>query len=343
MLKLTNQLAALGLAACVAVPVVATHAAPPPEREVEVNVGQQGAEVKVQRDEEAATRKVQEGKQFGAYRSSDLLDMEVKNAEGKDLGKISDIVIATDSGDVRYAAMSFGGFLGLGDKMFALPWDALRMKKTDDSTYLVLNVTKEKLENAPGFDEDNWPNFADAQMTSKLDAYYGTDKQKKSNRPNANRNDAQRNDNQQPEARQQRTPANERTANAADPTQISATGSAFRISQVKSLPVHDAQGKDIAAIEDVVIDIDEGTVRYVAISFDDSWGYGEKLFALPWKTLKFQHQDDATAIVLNVSQAQMKTATGFESEDWPNFADPEWRNKTDKFYLNTPGAKVEVE
>ena len=259
MKNLTKRLAVFGLASCFAVPALAADPVAPREKGVDVNVGGNGVQVKV------------------------------KNAEGKDLGKINDIVIDTNNGNVRYAAMSFGGFLGLGDKMFALPWDALRMKKTDDSVYLVLNVTKEKLENAPGFDQDTWPDFANAEMTGKLDAYYGTQRERRPNAPNANR---VRRDNDR-----------DTTRNAVDSTTPMGV---YRVSQINSMTVYDAQNESIADIQDVVIDIDQGKVRYVAVAFNDSWGYGEKLFAMPWKAFAFKTIDDQTKLVLNVNKAQLR-------------------------------------
>jgi hypothetical protein len=79
----------------------------------------------------------------------------VKNMQGEDLGKIEELMIDRDSGRVAYAVLSFGGVLGLGDKLFAIPWDALRLSTEEKAFFL--DVDKEQLKNAPGFDKDNWP------------------------------------------------------------------------------------------------------------------------------------------------------------------------------------------
>lgn len=102
--------------------------------------------------------------------ATSLIGDDVRNANGDDLGKIEDLMINTATGKVEYAVLSFGGFLGIGDKLFAVPLEAMSVD-TDDKC-LVLNETKERLENAPGFDKDNWPKNPDAKWNNKVRAYY---------------------------------------------------------------------------------------------------------------------------------------------------------------------------
>jgi len=89
------------------------------------------------------------------FRSSKLVGMNVKNSKNQDLGKIEDLVI-DERGHVRYAAISFGGFLGFNNKYFAVPWRAIKVKHDAGSSshYIEMNVTKEYLENAHGFASD---------------------------------------------------------------------------------------------------------------------------------------------------------------------------------------------
>ncbi|MEO5810703.1 MAG: PRC-barrel domain-containing protein [Rhodanobacter sp.] len=94
----------------------------------------------------------------------------VKNHKGESVGDLKDIMIDTTSGKVAYGVLSFGGVLGMGEKLFAVPWDALTVDGSNKQ--LLLNVDKEKLKDAPGFDKDHWPNFADQAFTDKMRAYY---------------------------------------------------------------------------------------------------------------------------------------------------------------------------
>ena len=80
-------------------------------------------------------------------------------------------MIDTSKGKIAYAVVSFGGFLGIGDKYFAVPWEAFQVDREDED--FVLNVDKEKLENAPGFDKDNWPSHAKHEYLTNVYNHFG--------------------------------------------------------------------------------------------------------------------------------------------------------------------------
>src|SRR5512134_171253 len=83
---------------------------------------------------------------------------KVVNKDGEQLGNIKDLVIDLDDAQIAYAVLSFGGFLGLGDKLFAIPLEALTFDPRENQ--VVLDVDKDVLKNAPGFDKDKWPDTA---------------------------------------------------------------------------------------------------------------------------------------------------------------------------------------
>src|SRR5437764_12491548 len=99
-----------------------------------------------------------------------LIGDKVVNANDDDLGKIEAIMLDVQTGRIAYAVLSFGGFLGMGTKLFALPWSALTLD-TDEKQF-ILDVPKDKLENAPGFDKNHWPSMADPRWAKDLHAYY---------------------------------------------------------------------------------------------------------------------------------------------------------------------------
>lgn len=100
-----------------------------------------------------------------------LMGNRVRNAAGQNLGKIEEIMIDVNAGRIAYAVLSFGGFLGIGDKLFAVPWDSLALDASAQE--FILDVDKEVLENAPGFDKDNWPDMADASWHTQVHGHYG--------------------------------------------------------------------------------------------------------------------------------------------------------------------------
>jgi sporulation protein YlmC with PRC-barrel domain len=123
---------------------------------------------------------------YGMYRSNDsagpgprlmgantLIGDDVYNHKNEKLGDIKEIMLDTYSGKVCYAVLSYGGFFGIGEKLFAVPWKALTLDT--ENKRLVLSVEKEKIENAPGFNTDHWPNMADEVWTNEIHRYYATE------------------------------------------------------------------------------------------------------------------------------------------------------------------------
>ena len=104
-------------------------------------------------------------------RVSQLTGMNIQNPQGESVGGINDLVLDANTGRVRYAAVTYGGFLGIGNKMFAVPFEAFKMQRSADDPsdiVLVLDVTPEQLKGSVGFDENSWPDFADKQYTAEI-------------------------------------------------------------------------------------------------------------------------------------------------------------------------------
>ena|SRR5437868_2601151 len=100
-----------------------------------------------------------------------VIGSKIINPQGEDLGKIEDVILDTEAGRIVYAILSFGGFMGLGNKYFAVPWQSLNFNQAESCG--VLNADKRLLENAPGFDKDEWPNLADPSWSNRVFTHYG--------------------------------------------------------------------------------------------------------------------------------------------------------------------------
>ena len=100
-----------------------------------------------------------------------LVGDRVVNLQREDLGSVEHLMVDLDTGRIAYAVLSFGGFLGMGDKFFAIPWGALAVDKVEKR--FILNVDKERLKLAPGFDKERWPNMGDRSWGSQVYTYYG--------------------------------------------------------------------------------------------------------------------------------------------------------------------------
>jgi sporulation protein YlmC with PRC-barrel domain len=103
--------------------------------------------------------------------AADTLEADdLVNTAGDKLGELEHIMIDVPAGRVAYAVLSFGGFLGMGDKLFAIPWRALQIDPPNHR--FILDVDKETLESAPGFDKDHWPSMADEQWAREIHTHY---------------------------------------------------------------------------------------------------------------------------------------------------------------------------
>jgi sporulation protein YlmC with PRC-barrel domain len=154
-----------------------------PRRSTQVEVDRGGVHVDSNVDKSREMSGDQSRLQSGYVkiaRVKDLVGLSVQSPNNESLGKVEDLVIDPAKGQIRYAVLSFGGFLGMGNKLFAVPWNELKLQSegvtssgTQKGDHYILAVDKETLKNAPGFDKEQWPNFADQQWSITIDKFYG--------------------------------------------------------------------------------------------------------------------------------------------------------------------------
>ena len=104
--------------------------------------------------------------------ASSLASDDVYDPKGEKLGSVKEIMLDTRAGKISYVVLSFGGFLSIGEKLFAVPWGALTVDT--ENKRLVMDTNEDRLKEAPGLDADNWPNMADPTWEKTVHAYYGT-------------------------------------------------------------------------------------------------------------------------------------------------------------------------
>jgi sporulation protein YlmC with PRC-barrel domain len=248
-------------------------------------------------------------------RSGDIIGLSVQNKAGEHLGKIDDLVIDMKSGDVRYAALSHGGVAGIGSKLFAVPWQAMTFvlgePNKPNSRHFVFDKTNDQLDNAPSFDSSHWPNVADPKWAESVDKHY-----------NVSRQDVKRQEEPSPKSTE-----GER--------QTVAYETVFRASKIKGMDVRNNANEHLGSIDEIVLDVTKGHVEYLALSFGSVFTGGNKLFAVPLSSCTLNHANDKTFITLHVSQDQLRNAPGFDKNNWPDMADPNWKKENDAFYQRT--------
>jgi sporulation protein YlmC with PRC-barrel domain len=103
-------------------------------------------------------------------KASSIIGTDVVNPKDESLGNIKEVVIDPYTGRVAYAVVSFGGFLSMGEKLFAVPFSAFEYNTTTHK--YMLDVSKERLKAAPGFDPDHWPSMAEEKWNRDVYKYY---------------------------------------------------------------------------------------------------------------------------------------------------------------------------
>jgi sporulation protein YlmC with PRC-barrel domain len=223
---------------------------------------------------------------------STLTGREVQNPQGAKIGKIEDVVIDAASGQIAYAVLSFGGFLGLGESWVVMPWHSLQTMHRGQT--FTLNMSEEQLKNAPKFDPNQWPDMEDLHWGDTIHAYYG----------------------QVPYWRQQLPPT------AAHEKAESPEFQLLRSDQALRHEVINTRGQRIGKIEDIVIDTTLERIAYAVLSFGGFLGLGEKWFAVPWSA--FEPSPGFRTLTLAVSKEALKKAPGFDKNDWPDMTDHSW-------------------
>ncbi len=222
-----------------------------------------------------------------------LTDDKVVNTAGEDLGKFEDLMIDLADGRVAYAALSFGGILGMGNKLFAIPWKALTLK-VHEHTFL-LDIPKETLKNAEGFDKDNWP-VTTRDWLFNMYSYYGYQPY------------------WQTGAVETATPESERISRMTSRTDRSSP-EFLPASDIQGKKVINRDGDHIGKIEDIMIDLHDGRIAYIVISHGGILGVGSKQLAIPWNSLTLRARENA--FVLDISKETVDKAEGLDKDKWP--------------------------
>jgi PRC-barrel domain len=127
--------------------------------------------MEIRSTERNATYRHPDGEGALLLSANTLIGSKVFNRKEENLGDIKELMLNTVSGSVSYAVLAAGGFLGMGEKLFAVPWSALSLDT--EKKCFVLDVDVDRFKEAPGFDKDQWPNMADATWAKGIHSYYG--------------------------------------------------------------------------------------------------------------------------------------------------------------------------
>jgi len=249
---------------------------------------------------------------------------KVVNAAGDNLGKIEELMIDLQDGRAAYAVLSFGGFLGMGDKLFAIPWRAFSLRLQEHA--FALDIPRDVLEKAEGFDKDNWP--ITREELSRNYTYYGYQPYWHTGVPaQAVTSTVMRGETESERITRMRS-----AADRDNPDFLSADS-------IKGDKVVNRDGEHLGKIEELMIDLQDGRVAYAVLSFGGFLGMGSKLFAIPWKALTLRVHEHT--FLLDIPKDVLKRAEGFDKDHWPT-TNREWLANMYKFYGYQPYWRTEV-
>lgn len=241
--------------------------------------------------------------------ANDLIGMKVLAQDGENLGKIEDVVVHSNGKD-SYAVLSFGGWLGMNDKLFAMPWSVLRnveadSTKKDSSQSLVLPLSKDRFKTAPGFDKKSWPNMANPDWTKDIDAFYVGDLNPNTKKP----------------------------VNASAPKTEVTT---WRVTELKGTNIKTPTGDKLGDLKEVAVD-PSGRVCYVAVSVGGFMGLGDKVVAVPWDSLKCSlvgEKLDKKQISLATTKEQLEKAPEFKAgkDGSAEMCNPKWVGRVYEYF-----------
>lgn len=241
----------------------------------------------------------------------DIHGKNVTNNQLENLGSIETLIIDTQSKQVTYGVVSIGGFLGIGDTLIAVPWDAFELRPFYDG--LVLNMTRSQLEAAPQFQRDEWPNFGDPAWAQEMHQHYGTTPR-----------DAAR-----PGARPGGVEDRPRPGQAQDPTRypgVDPTEQMFlRTRTLIGSDVENAEGESAGTLNNLAMALHDGTIAFAVVGTGGFLGMGQENVAIPWDAFRVtMPEEDEYTIVVDVPQDRLERAPAYEVKGWPEERHVEW-------------------
>ncbi len=248
-------------------------------------------------------------------KASSLLGMAVHTPDREKLGKVDDVVFDATSGRVAYVVVGSGGILGIDEKRVAVPLSAFT--PSADSSTLVLNTTKDRLQMAQGLKPGHWPSINTTSWGAERfwESPQGRDMSLiDHNKTRVGKSESSAN--QAPSSVSQNTAANE--SNGGEPAKID------RAHYVYGMEVKDPQGERLGKISDIVFDLKRDEVSYTVLSTENPSGLSlhRRMIAVP--ITAYVPSPEGNSLVLNTTRAKVEAAPGFSNENWPSVNHPDF-------------------
>jgi sporulation protein YlmC with PRC-barrel domain len=259
----------------------------------------------------------------GAAKASDLIGMTVRNYQQVKLAKVEDLAVDVESGRIVQVVLSIGGFLGVGETLAAVPPGALHHDVAQ--SVLHLDITPEKLKDAPRFTTANWADAGGSNQLSSVYQYYGQDAAFRFVRDGEAVREAHRDTDGTPRSDATGKPESNadqlrRARDSRSMIPASRLSQVQRASQLMGTPVKNLQDEKLGKVENLLVDLGSGRMVAVIVSSGGFLGLGDELSAIPPNALRFS--TDRASLQLDASKEMLTSAPHFRANEWPDFNQP---------------------
>ena len=244
-----------------------------------------------------ATKTQDAAQTFVLFPAGDVLGLEVTNDSQKSLGKIDDLLLDPRSGEIRYAVLEAGGFLGMGEDHRIVPWSLIQVvpdEKDVGKSHARTQLTEEQVKAAPKCKSDECP---DATLDARIEASFG-------------KNDGWA------------------YAGKGDATFV-------RSSKLEGVLIKDAASKEVGKVKELVLAPMNSCVAYVVIDTNET--AGKKAIALPWSRLEFAcDKEKKVTGTTTVELAHFTGAPEYDAKNWKRMSSLAWMNELSTYYTCDP-------
>lgn len=251
------------------------------------------------------------------FRFSNFIDKDVKSQSGNDLGTVEDVVV-DPNGTFHYVIISPAD--ATGNRLVPIPWQAIR--KAPNGDFLIANIDRNRIDNAPSFNRNNWPDLHQPRWEQNVSSYYGIG-------PYAQENSQQRTYQQSERegARQQWFGSSNRGTEGAAIVRETYVVPKHTMREYLGKAIWNDRGEQVGTIDNFVFDPDSGRISYAIVGI----GEGDKETAVPWSAFDTSKGN----VYLHVNKDKFASAPSFPRDRYPNFTDEDWNNRVRAYYGET--------
>jgi len=239
---------------------------------------------------------------------SALLKTDVLNRANERIASVSDLILLPD-GKIRYAILGVGGVVGIGTKYTAIPWNRLEVKHTQGKWAANLDMTRDRLDQAPMLQDDNYRELADPQWVARIREFFGD-----------------------------QGASADSHATTAEGSSAATVQGVWRASKVLDASLKSPRDESLGDVEDLLLDR-EYRAAFAIIGHGGVLGIGESYIPVPWSKLRFNHKPESTALsaVIDRTKDQLEKAPLVKGNTYETMLAPGFTGQVYRYFGDEDG------